>query len=172
MSANVTSVEVVKAFKLALQQFEEEVESALIQLDLESRRAIEWIENDRARYWPAEERKAATMVAEARLSLERAEQNTSGDTKYAFEERKILEKAKRRQRLAEAKTQAVRQWKREIHKEVETFQVHLAKLKHFMEADYSKGIVALERINVALERYIHQQAPASDSASDASGGPA
>src|SRR5687768_997315 len=116
-AAKVTSIDAVKALKLALQRFAEDVQAALIQLDLESRRAMEWIENDRARYWPAEERKAATAVGEAKSALQRAELNIDGETRYRHEERKMLEKAKRRQRLAEEKTQAVRRWKLEIQKE-------------------------------------------------------
>jgi hypothetical protein len=173
-SANVTSVDAVKAFKGTLQRFAEDVQNALVQLDIESRRALEWIEHDRARYWPAEERKAATAVSEAKLSLERAELNTEGETRYCYEERKLLDKARRRQRLAEEKVQAVRQWKLEIQKELEAFQVQLAKLQHYLEGDYTKGVAALERIGAALDRYVQRQSAPSPSgapsASHAAGG--
>lgn len=155
-AAKVTSIDAVKALKVAMVRFAEEVQGALIQLDLESRRAIEWIENDRAHYWPAEERKASTQVSEAKTALQRAETSIDGETRYRQEERKQLEKAKRRQRLAEEKIQAVRRWKLQIQKEVETFQVQLAKLQHYLEGDYTKGPAALDRINEALDRYVQR----------------
>jgi hypothetical protein len=173
-AANVTSVDAVKALKGTLQRFAEEVQNALVQLDIESRRAQEWIEHDRARYWSAEERKAATVVSEAKLSLERAELNTDGETRYCYEERKLLEKAKRRQRLTEEKVQAVRQWKLEIQQELEAFQVQLAKLQHYLEGDYTKGVAALDRIGAALDRYVQRQSASGSSsapsASNATGG--
>ena len=104
--------------------------------------------------------------------------NIDGETRYRHEERKVLEKAKRRQRLAEEKIQAVRRWKMQIQKEVETFQVQLAKLQHYLEGDYTKSLAALDRINEALDRYVQRTsgsvagAGLPDTGSAASGGDA
>lgn len=158
-AANLHSIEALRAFKAALQAFESSVQDALVSLELEARRPVEWIENDRSRYWPREERKASDGVIEARLALERCELTTSADTpRYCYDERKLLEKAKRRWRLTEEKVQAVKRWRQQIRKDVQEFQVQISKLKRFMETDFLGGIVSLERMSEALDRYVRRPA--------------
>src|SRR6185369_14912999 len=104
-AANVTSLDALKHFRAALIRFAAEVESALVTLELEARRPIDWIESDRKRYWPQETRKAAELLSEARQALERCELRISGeDARWCYDERKAVEKAKRRLQLAEEKT--------------------------------------------------------------------
>lgn len=166
-AANLHSIEALRAFKEALQAFESSVQDALVSLELEARRPVEWIENDRSRYWPREERKAADGVIEARLGLERCEQTTSADTpRYCYDERKLLEKAKRRWRLTEEKVQAVKRWRQQIRKDVQEFQVQISKLKRFMETDFLGTIVSLERMSEALDRYVQRPAAPTETSPD------
>src|SRR4029079_5162943 len=111
-SANVTSIHAIRLVRLALQQFQMDAQNALMQLELEGRRPVSWIENDRAPYWDREVRKASDAQTEARVALERAELTTSAEEhKYAYDERKLLEKAKKRLRLCEEKVQKVKRWR-------------------------------------------------------------
>ena len=48
-SANITSTDAVRAFKLALERYEGDVRDSVSQMELELRRAVDWIEHDRAR---------------------------------------------------------------------------------------------------------------------------
>jgi hypothetical protein len=153
-TANVTSLDALRSFRAALVRFAADVEAALITLELEARRPVEWIEDDRSRYWPQQIRKASEMVSEAKLALERCEIRISGeDSKYCYDERKALEKAKRRLQLAEEKTQAVRRWRMQMHKESEEFQTQIARLKQYLENDLARAVAALDRITTALDRY-------------------
>ncbi len=153
-TANVTSVEALRGLRAALVKFGEEVEAALVALDLEGRRPVEWVEMDRARYWPQQGRKAADRLSEARLTLERCEVRISGeDTKYCYDERKLVEKAKRRLELTEEKTQATKRWKVEMRKHHEEFQVQIAKARQYLESDLPRAIAALDRKLEALGRY-------------------
>src|SRR5205823_6275723 len=141
----------------ALVRFIAGVEAALVALELEAHRPIEWIEGDRPRYWRQEARKASEAVGEARVALERRQVRISNeDTKYCYDERKALEKAKRRLEAAEEKVQAVRRWRVELHKAVEELQVQLARAKHYLETDLAKAVTALDHITAALDRYIEQ----------------
>src|SRR5438094_2329401 len=138
-SANVTSIDAPRQFRAALVRFVADVEAALVTLDLEAHRPIEWIEVDRPRYWRQEFRRASEAVAEARVALERCQVRISNeDTKYCYDERKALEKAKRRLETAEEKMQAVRRWRVELHKVVQDLQVQLARAKHYLESDMAK----------------------------------
>lgn len=167
-AANLQSIDAVRALKLALQQFAEEVQNALIALDMESRRPVEWVEHDRTQYWPREQQKASNTVIEAKLALQQCELTISSEeTRYCYDERKTLEKAKRRLRTTEEKLQAVKKWRIQIHKEIEEFQVQIAKLQHYLDSDFLKGLTALDRMTAALDRYT-QARSANEGASGAS----
>ena len=155
-SANITSIEAIRTFATALIAFEDGAEDAAVQLELEARRPVAWIDELSA-YWPKEVRKASDSLSEARISLEKCELTISGeDRKSCYDERKALEKAKRRLRTAEEKVQAVRRWKVQISKEVEEFQVQIAKLRQFLESDLVRSITSLKRMNEALEQYVQR----------------
>ena len=159
-SAHVTSLDAPRQFRAALVRFIAEVEAALMTLELEAHRPLEWIEADRPRYWRQEARKASDAVGEARVALERCQvQICNEDTKYCYDERKALEKAKRRLQVAEQKVQAARRWRIELQKAVEDLQVQLARTKHYLESDLAKAVAALDRITAALEQYTEQNNP-------------
>ncbi len=159
-SANITSIEALRRFKAALQEFEHDVLDAISMLELESRRPIDWIETDRTLYWPRESKTASDTVNEARLNLERCLLTINGDEgKSCYDERKAFDRAKRRLELCEVKVKAVRKWKVRLHKEVNDFKVQLAKLKHYMESDFTKSLVVLERMATSLESYVDTAGP-------------
>lgn len=167
--ANLTSTEAITAMRASLIVFEEGMIEALTVLDLESRRPIDWIESDRSHYWPREVNKASDRVSEARIALERCELTISEDTrKSCIDERKALEKAKRRLRTAEAKVMAVRKWRIQINKEVEEFKVALSKVKRYLETDFLASKGALERIATSIEGYLDRaHAPLGSSGNSA-----
>jgi hypothetical protein len=154
-TANVSSIEALTSFRAALLRFAEDAEAALVTLELEGRRPVDWVDDDRTRYWPQQARKASDAIAEARLGLERCELRVSGDDpRYCYEERKALEKAKRRLRLAEDKIQAVSRWRPQMHKEFEEFQVQIARFRRYLENDLPQAVAAMERMSASLERYL------------------
>jgi hypothetical protein len=162
-AANLTSIDTLRALQGTLQQFDAKVRDAIIQLNLAARRPLEWIEHDRSQYWPREVRKAVDAVSEARLALARAQATIDpNDHRSCYEERKQLDKAKRRLELAESKVVAVRRWKLELRKEVEELEVQSAKLQQYLESDLVAAIAALARMAEALDRYV-QPSGISDS---------
>lgn len=158
-SANVNSLDALRQFRVALVRFAADVEEALVTLELEARRPLEWIEDNRPRYWRQQAHKASDRVNEARVALERCQVRiNSEDPKYCYDERKALEKAKRRLQLAEEKIQAVRRWRIEMLKATEELHSQLAKARHYLESDLVKGVAALDRMSAALDRYVEQTA--------------
>jgi len=156
-AANITSIQALERLKSALVQFGSEVNDALVALELEARRPVEWIENDRSRYWPDQVQKASNQVSEARLALQKQELTIDGsDARYCYAERKALDKAKRRLQLAEEKVQAVKRWELRIRKEVEEFQVQVAKLRSYVENDLVRVVATLGRMSAALDKYAQQ----------------
>jgi hypothetical protein len=153
-SANVTSLDALLNFKAALLRFAANVEAALVALELEGRRPVEWVEEDRTRYWPRQVGRASEAVSEARLALERCQvRNSSEDARFCYDERKVLEKAKRRLQLAEEKVQAVKRWRMQMQHEAEEFEVQLARLRRYLESDLVRAIASLDRMLEALSQY-------------------
>jgi len=167
-SANVTSIDAIRLVRLALQTFQSEAENALMQLELEGRRPSSWIE-ERGNYWVREARKASDKLSECRVALDRAEMTTSAEeSKYAYDERKALEKAKKRLRLCEEKIQKVKRWRAVVHKEVEEFESQISKLERFLEFDVVQAIAQLGRMAESLDKYVQlQSATPSDGAPSA-----
>jgi hypothetical protein len=156
-SANVASIDALKSVKAALVQFCDEVEAALVSMELEARRPVDWIEGDRARYWPQQARRASDLVQEARQALARCEVRVaSEDRPSCYDEKKALEKAKRRLQLAEDKTRVVPRWASEMQKATEDFAMQVARLRSYLETDVTKSIASVERMTNALDRYVEQ----------------
>jgi hypothetical protein len=156
-TANVTSIEALRSVKAALVKFCADVDSALVAMELEARRPLEWIDGDRARYWPQQARRASDMVNEARQALERCQiRISSEDHPSCYDEKKALEKAKRRLQLAEERVRSVRRWSSEMQKATEDFAMQAARLRNFLETDLTKAIAAAERMSAALDKYVEQ----------------
>jgi hypothetical protein len=159
-SANVTSIDSLKSVKTALVQFCADVESALVAMELEARRPVEWIEQDRSRYWPQQARRASDLVQEARQALARREIRVSSeDRPSCYDEKKALDKAKRRLQLAEEKARLVRRWASEMQNATEDFATQIARLRTYLETDLTKAVAAAERMATALDRYVQQAKP-------------
>jgi hypothetical protein len=153
-SANVTSIEALKRFRVAIQQYEQDTRAAITELVLEMRRAIEWIEIDRARYWPHQWRVASEAVTEARVSLERKQLTAdSSDSPSCYEEKKALHQARQRMRLAEDKIRIVQRWQVNCKQESDELQGQLAKLGGLLEANLPRAIAALEQMIQSLDAY-------------------
>lgn len=161
-SANVNSIDAIRAFRIALLKFVDDAANAITTLELEGRRPATWIDT-KATYWARENRKASDGMNEARVALDRAEMTTSAEeTKYAYDERKALERAKKRMRVTEEKQQAVKRWRPQIHKAVEEFHVALSKFQRYQETDLAQAIASLGRMTESLDRYVQASAPRTD----------
>ena len=153
--AKVRSIDAVEAFSASLKNFEEEASGALTSLDMEVRRALEWIHQERKEYWKQQVRRRQDKVGEARGDLERCMTYRSTDEQPSCHDEKIaLEKAKRRLRAAEEKVQIVRHWARVLDHEVHEFRGSMNQLAHWLQVDHPQSVAALERMMSALSAYV------------------
>jgi hypothetical protein len=153
-SANVSSIDALRDFRVALVQFNADAKESIVMLTLESRKAIQWLVHDRSRYWPDQLRKAQEKVVHARNDLERCQlKYGSEDAPSCFDQKKALEKAKRRQKLCEEKVKLVKKWTNVIRHELDEFDGELSKMTTWLEADMPRGIALLERMVRALDKY-------------------
>lgn len=161
-SANVRSVEAISRLRSGLLAFQADARDGVTQLVLEVRRAVDWLENDRVRYWAEQYRRASEALAEARNELERRQLTYgSEEAPSCFEQKKAVELAKRRLRVCEEKRKAVQRWIRTVHSEMHEFEGQVARLNEVTDMDLPRSVAALERMLVALDKYIQASTPVS-----------
>jgi hypothetical protein len=153
-SADVSSIDALRELRVAYVQFTAESKEAIVMLTLESRKAIQWLMYDRARYWPDQLRKAQEKVVHARNDLERCQlRYGSEEAPSCFDQKKALEKAKRRLKVCEEKVKVVKKWTLAIRHELDEFDGELAKMNGWLEADMPRAVAMLERMVRALDKY-------------------
>jgi hypothetical protein len=159
-SAHVTSIDAVRTLRAGVLQFEADARDAVSMLQMEVRRAVDWIENDRSRYWSHQAKRASDWVKQARNDLERAELTYgSEEPPPCTEQKKVLAQAKRRLQLCEEKIKAVRRWVRLVRAELNEFDGQMARMNNYLDTDVPRAAAALERMLRALEKYVASTQP-------------
>lgn len=171
--AKVISVDAVQRLAGAVDSFKEEATAATDNLELEVRRALDWIVHDRKDFWDTEVRRGWDRVAEARLELERRlTYGRVGEHQPACREEKLaLEKAKRRLRVAEEKVELVRRWRHKVEHELTEYVGALNQLTSWLQADHPRAMAELKRMIDALDAYV-AAGTSAESAGAAPGSPA
>ena len=153
-SANVTSIDAVRAFRAALVKFEENAGDAVTCLELEIRRAVTWIEVDRRRYWPTQVKQSSDELAQARNALERCQlKYGSEEAPSCYEQKKNYERARRRLRYCEDQVRKVKQWTRILRQELTQFEGQMAQMTICVDTELPRAITALGNMLNGLERY-------------------
>lgn len=166
-AAKVTSIDAVRALRTALVKFEGDARDAVICLELEIRRAVEWIEVDRRRYWPSQVKKASEALAQARNALERCQlKYGSEEAPSCYEQKKNYELAKRRLRHCEEQVRKVKQWTQVFRQEKTKFDGQMAQMQLCVDSELPRAITALTNMLGALERYAGATAPPTRRTSD------
>src|SRR5262245_51525588 len=92
--AQVTSIEVLRDFKVGLAVFCEDAAEALCAIEIEIRRTLDWLEHDRLNYWQNEIRHRREEVAQALTDLNRVKlARSSGHMLDCIEQKQALPEA-------------------------------------------------------------------------------
>jgi hypothetical protein len=145
----------------AVDAFRSEAIAALEGLDMDIRRALEWIHSDRREHWSGEVRRGWDRITQARLQLQQARTaRRVGDHEPSCpDEKKALERAKRRLETAQEKVDAVRHCARAIDEAVNDYRGAKTPLAAWLESEAPKALAALRRMMENLETYVALQAP-------------
>jgi len=160
-SAQVGSVAAIEAFQAALAKYIDESKQALVMIDLEIRRAVDWVRIDRAEHWKHEIRRAGDAVNRAKDDLHKCLSFKSMDnyTPSCVDERKALQRAQERLKLAEQKAEAVRRWTRALSHELNEYSGRIVQFNAALDGDIPKSLAVLSRILDTLDRYVSTTAP-------------
>jgi len=174
-TARITSIGVLQTTATALQRFRGEASGALDDLDIELRRILDWIHHDRKEFWDRELRRSSEMVSQAKIQLQQARisRQIAGHEPACVDEKRALERAKRRLEVAEQKVQAVRVFAHAIDRAIEEYQRSRAQFVTWLDTDMLQAVAALDRMSASLESYVSLETPVSPhAATPSSGSPA
>lgn len=153
--AKVTSIDVIEHFAAAMKCFGEDVKTTLDGIDMEVRRALNWIQREQKDYWTGQIRRGWDEVNIARKELERKLMVYPGDDRPScHDERLAVEAAKRRLRLAQEKLEAVKRWSHRAEREVNEYIGAVQVLRGWVEFDLPQAQADLARMARALEDYV------------------
>jgi hypothetical protein len=175
MSAHVQSLTAISEFRAALCTFMVESRQALAALEMEARRAVDYITHDQAQLWNGEVRRGRELVQQRKLDIHntRTFKRIGDYIPSCIDEKKELAKAERRLRVAEIKVEAVRHWGRVAEQAFREFQARLAQFVSILDGELPKATAKLERMLASLDRYLAVQAPSpAPQFADASSGEA
>ena len=161
-SARITSVDAVQDLAAAVVSFRGQAAAALDDLDMELRRAVEWIHHDRKEYWAQEVRRGYERVSEARVQLQQAQtsRRVADHEASCLDEKKALDRAKRRLDVAQEKVGIVRQWMHVIDHAVNEYRGTRTLLAGWLDSEVPRALSALNRITETLDAYLAATAPA------------
>jgi len=166
--ADVKSLDALDRLALAMRQFHSETTIAMDEVEMEIQRAVEWIQHDCKQYWNDQVRRAYQQVTEARVALERKQMFRVADRRPScYDEKKALEKAKRRLALAQEKVEAVRRWSWAISQAMTEYKSEVSPLGHWLESDLPRAIALVHRLSGSLESYVGMNGAETERPADA-----
>ncbi|MEM9186751.1 MAG: hypothetical protein AAGB00_09680 [Planctomycetota bacterium] len=153
--ANVKSFAAIEAVRAALLMFAKQSEEGLVELGVEMRRFVDWMEHDRPAFWKEQVRLAHDGVQTAKQDLHRCLMYPVGvnDRPACSEERAALKKAEAKLAYCLGKQEKLKHWVREISHEMHTYEGRTTRLKEVVEADVPAAAAALARVLTTLEEY-------------------
>lgn len=168
--ADVKSLDTLSFVKAALASYAHETGQAIAEVELEGRRAVDYITVDMAAHWKAEVRRCNDLVNHAIKDLEhcKAFKKVGDNTPACVEEKKNLEKARAKLANAERKAEAVRRWTPVVLQQFRETCVRLVHFREVIDVDCPKAIARVERMLKSLDAYREMSSPRPSTA-DGSG---
>jgi hypothetical protein len=160
-AARVTSLEALETFKALMCKFGTEAGNALCGIELQIRRAFEWLE-DQQKFWQREVRRREELVSRAKNDLiQRQYRADGGRGPGTTEQEKALEEALEMLQQARDKVENCKHWTRALPREVIECQGPSRQLTGMLEADLKHAVALLDRKIKTLEAYVAIAAPST-----------
>jgi hypothetical protein len=165
--ADIKSIDTLSLVKLALISYAHDSSQALADIEIEGQRGIDWITVDRAAYWKAQMRRAADGVNQAIKDLEhcRAYKKVGDNAPSCAEEKKNLEKARKRLQRTEEKLELVKRWTPVVLQQFRETCVRLVRFREVIDVDCPRAIARIEQMLTSLENYQTVASPRGTSTS-------
>jgi hypothetical protein len=156
MSANITDIAALDEFRRALIKFREEVGVAVAEADSEVKSTFVWLERDRMLHWRRMVPRLDEELTGAKGALYRKEMQTMGTGKRpsVIDEKKAVERAKRRAEDARERLEKTRRWLATLDRDVSLFKGAMSPIATMIDRDLPDAILRLRNMALALEAYL------------------
>jgi hypothetical protein len=152
--AKVTQIGALRDFRGTLILYQEALRDATQMLLVEMRRGVDWVQEDRPRYWPAQVRRLDEALVAAKNALEQCLARKFDDHQpMCYDEKKHVNAVKTRLETAREKVKIARTWRANIEKDRDDFETRITQLSDYAEVELPRAIAALERMIAALDKY-------------------
>ena len=154
--ANITDVAALDEFRRALVRFREELNAALAEADSEVKSTFVWLERDRMLHWRRAVPRLDEELVSAKSALYRKESQTmgTGQRPSVIDEKKAIERAKRRCEDARERLERTRRWLATLERDVSLFKSAMSPLASLVDRDLPDAILRLRNMSLALEAYL------------------
>ena len=162
ISAQIHSLDALREFRTALVKFRETGSHAMANVEVEIRRALDWLGHDQLAYWKHQVRVREDAVNEAKINLQRRQlmKMAGGETPTCDEEKKQLARAKARHAEAEEKIELIRKWVEIVEHEVAEYHATAHATNMMIDQDVPRAIHELDRLVGRIEAYLDQASAA------------
>ena len=168
-SANVRSLEGIKAFRIAYTNLAEDCKRALDSVRMDVRRFSDWLDNDQVNYWKSQIKNLQKKLAEAKAELNRKQLAgaTSRGSKPDLTEAKMnVRKIMQQIEIANGKLQKIKKWKPVVERAIRTYEGQARQLANMLETEVPNSMSLLEGMITAIDAYA-KMAPVSGSRASA-----
>jgi len=154
--ANITDIAALDEFRRALIKFREEVGIAVAEADSEVKSTFVWLERDRMLHWRRAVPRLDEELVGAKSALYRKEMQTMGTGKRpsVIDEKKAVERAKRRAEDARERLERTRRWAATLDRDVSIFKGAMSPIATMIDRDLPDAILRLRNMALALEAYL------------------
>jgi hypothetical protein len=139
--ANITDVGALDEFRRALIRFREELNAALAEADSEVKSTFVWLERDRMLHWRRAVPKEAQTMG-------------SGQRPSTIDEKKEVERVRRRCEDARERLERTRRWLATLERDVSLFKSAMSPVSSMVDRDLPDAILRLRNMALALEAYL------------------
>jgi hypothetical protein len=160
-SARVTSIDALPLLASALQKFRSEGAGAVDDVAGQVRRALDWVSHDQKDYWTTELRHAEDALSQAKVQLQQAlaVRRLADRSPSCDDEKRALERAKRRTETARRKLAAVHHWSIALERAADDFRRSHMQFASWIDIDVSRAVATLNKMSESLVTYISMKGP-------------
>jgi hypothetical protein len=167
--ANITSVEVIQAFRTNLLIYLGKARPALDEASSEVMRVRLWLETERRPYWRQQFLIRSRKLEDAESALFSAKMSSFSEASAA--QQNTVQKARQAAAEAEDKLKSIKHWERDYENRTDPLLKQLEKLGNVLALDVPNAVAYLNEVIDTLQKYSGMVAPAGDTAAAPASGP-
>ena len=160
--ARVTNVDALRQLYEGLVLFREDAKNGLISVEMECRRATDWLNSTQRLYWAEELKRRREKLAMAQSELHKKKLAARpGGAINDSDQKEAVRVATGRLREAEQKVEMVKRWASPLQHAIDEYHGKSRPMGDMLEGELEKALGMLDRMIVSLEEYLKLAPPSS-----------